>query len=196
MSLRKELAAAFRRSASPDIGHIKANDSSADGYTWRKVDLALVINSAGELVNLDRPPWRIGAKRSSNTLLTPPQQFADSGGFSGFLWGHSSHALGIGRPHRDRGLRAYPEAFNRFRTFHRAVLGRAENASIRAFLLFLQRWNPETADLGPVIDSAGATLAFRFHYEDCFLHDSHAARLIWKRLSNPAGIPAEQAGAA
>jgi hypothetical protein len=196
MSLHKELAAAFRRTASPDIGPIKENDSGAGGYTWRKVDLALVINPAGELVNLDRPPWRMGEKRSSKALLMPPQQFTDGGGCSGFLWGHSSHALGIGRPSPERGVRAYPEAFNRFRTFHRAVLGRAENASIRAFLLFLQRWDPETAELGEVIDGAGATLVFRFHYEDCFLHDSHAARLIWKRLSNPAGASAEAAGAA
>jgi hypothetical protein len=196
MGLHKELAAAFRKTASPDIGHIKENDSSVDGYTWRKVELALVINSAGELVNLDRPPWRIGARRSSKALLIPPQQFTDGGGFSGFLWGHSSHALGIGRPNRERGLRAYPEAFNRFRTFHRAVLGRAENASIRAFLLFLERWDPETAALGDVIDEAGATVVFRFHYDDCFLHDSHAARLIWKRLANPTGASPDAAGAA
>src|SRR6201996_8746274 len=188
MSLHKELVAAFRRTEPPDIPPRKQGDAPQEGYAWRKVDLALVISSAGELVGVDRPPWRMRARRSANTLLIPPQQFMGEGGFSGFLWGHSSHVLGIGLSDRGR-LRTCPDAFHRFRTFHRAALGRTESPSIRALLLFLQRWDPEAALSGEAADAAGATLVFRFHYDDCFLHDSHAARLMWARLVNPGGGP-------
>jgi hypothetical protein len=188
MSLHKELVAAFRQTEAPEINLPKQDGGPPSGFSWKRVDLALVINSAGELADIDRPPWRMRARRSANALLTPPQQFQGEGGFSGFLWGHSSHVLGIGRGGRGR-LRTYPEAFNRFRTFHRAVLGRTESPAIRAFLLFLERWTPESAEQGVAADAVGATLVFRFRYDGCFLHDSHTAQLIWSRLANPGGAP-------
>ncbi len=155
------------------------------------MDFSVVINAAGELEDIERPPWRLGGKRRRNTLQVPQKQFTGDGGFSGFLWGQSSHALGVGRVDREEGVRTNLEAFNRFRTFHRAVLGGAGNPSIRAFLLFLQRWDPERADPEQVAPLAGAALVFRFRYDDCFLHENHAARLTWARLLHPAGRPAK-----
>lgn len=191
MTLHKELVAAFRKTDPPEIGDLPSKPHHEDGYCWSKVDFSVVINAAGEVDDIEQPPWRMGGKRRRNTLQVPQKQFSGEGGFSGFLWGQSVHALGVGRVGRDDGVRTNPEAFNRFRTFHRAVLGGAKNPSIRAFLQFLQRWDPEAAHPEQVAPLAGATLVFRFRYDDYFLHDSHAARLIWARLLHPAGGPAK-----
>ncbi|MEI9891973.1 MAG: type I-C CRISPR-associated protein Cas8c/Csd1 [Caulobacteraceae bacterium] len=187
MTLHKELVAAFGQTEPPDVGSLQANHDRDDGYFWKKIDLAIVLSSSGEMVDIDRPPWRLGGKRRRNTLGVPRAQFSGEGGYSGFLWGQSAHALGVVRPELGGGVKTSPRAFNRFRTFHRAVLGGAKDPSIRAFLAFLQNWTPEATDYERASELAGAALVFRFHYDGCFLHQGHAARLIWARLANPAG---------
>ena len=197
MSLHRELALAFGRGRSPSDpwslplgsktvvgarqheagGNVEANA----GYSWKKVDFAIVLNSAGEIVDIERPPWRVRGKRSKTSMLAPQRQLRAQGGFSGFLWGSSVHALGLRRSHGQ--VRAEADAFHRFRTFHRVVLANARDPSLRAFMEFLKTWRPEWAfardDLVPV---AGGSVVFRFQYDDCFLHECHAARLIWSRL--------------
>lgn len=172
------------------MSNIPSDNQFSAGYLWRKIDFALILNTSGELIEVETPPWRMSGRRRRNTLLTPQKQFMGEGVLSGFLWGHSLHALGVGRHGRAGDLKMNAEAFNRFRTFHRAVLGRHENPSIRAFLKFLDRWQPHAMlDEGLIAQIAGGTVVFRFQYEDRFLHESHAARLIWARLLNPAGLP-------
>ncbi len=206
MSLHKELALAFGRDGSPSAAQglhsgrkivlgARQQEDGADleadaGFAWKKVDFAVVINSAGEIVDLERPPWRVKGKRSKTSMLAPQRQLRAQGGFSGFLWGSSVHALGLRRSIAHGGeVRVEGDAFHRFRTFHRVVLANARDPSLRAFLEFLKAWRPEWAfmreDLDPV---AGGSVVFRFQYDDCFLHESHAARLIWARLLGaPAG---------
>lgn len=191
MTLHKELVAAFRKAEPQEVGDLPSRVHEDDGYFWRKVDYSIVINAAGEIEDVEGPPWRLGGRRRRNSLQVPQKQLTGEGGFSGFLWGQSTHALGIVRVGREDGVRTSPEAFNRFRTFHRAILGGAKNPSIRAFLMFLQRWDPESADPDQVAPLAGSALVFRFRYDDCFLHESHAARLVWARLLHPAGGPAK-----
>lgn len=187
MSLHKELVAAFGLADQPDVGNIGEVSPSEHGYFWKKIDFALVVNSSGELLDIERPPWRFGGKRRRNSLLVPYKPYMGEGGASGFLWGQSPYALGLGKPGQG-GPKANREPFNRFRTFHQAVLCDATDPSIRAFLLFLERWDPENmADVGKAAEVAGGALAFRFRYDDCFLHETHAARLSWARLLNPSG---------
>ena len=191
MTLHRELIAAFAQSEPADVGNVMPDNHSSVGCLWRKIDFSLILNSSGELIDVDEPPWRMSGRRRRNTLLVPQKQFMGEGVLSGFLWGHSLHALGVGRHGKAGDLKVNTEAFNRFRTFHRALLGRHENPSIRALLQFLDRWQPEAVqDGGVAAQIAGGTVVFRFHYEDRFLHESHAARLIWLRLLNPAGLPA------
>ncbi len=195
MSLHRQLAEAFggrprrvRRQASTDLTTLgnqrretEAELAAAAGFEWTRVDFALVINPAGELADVERPPWRPRGKRSGSAMLVPQRQLRTPGGFSGFLWGAGAHALGLGGDLAS--VRPDPEAFNRFRIFHRAVLGNTRDPSLRAFLAFINHWRPERAltvpDLAPL--SAGA-VTFRFQYDGQFLHETHAARVIWRRL--------------
>jgi hypothetical protein len=200
MNLHRELALAFGRESSTRslgrpyagsrilVGDRRHEDGARldedGGFSWKKVDFAIVINPAGEIVDVERPPWRVSGKRSKTSLLTPQRQLRAQGGFSGFLWGSSVHALGLRRSSAHGAeVRAEADAFHRFRTFHRVVLANARDPSLRAFLEFLKTWRPERAfardDLVPV---AGGSMVFRFQYDDCFLHECHAARLIWSRL--------------
>jgi hypothetical protein len=199
MSLHRKLVLAFgaggavrpiqgqNRADKVLVGASQAEDrprpEANPGFSWKRVDFAVVISPAGEIIDIERPPWRARGKRSKTSMLVPQRQLLGQGGFSGFLWGSSVHALGLRRWGVHGDVRADAEAFNRFRTFHRVVLANARDPSLRAFLEFLKTWRPEWAfdspDLGPVI---GGSLVFRFQYDEYFLHESHAARLIWSRL--------------
>lgn len=195
MSLHRELALAFGGGASPSrrpagggkvlVGapHKEPGAEPNAGYSWKKVDFAIVINSAGEIVDIERPPWRSQGKRSRTSMPAPQRQLRAHGGFSGFLWGSSVHALGLRRAPSTGEVRAEPEAFNRFRAFHRVALANARDPSLRAFLEFLKVWRPEWAFVRDELEAvAGGSLVFRFQYDEYFLHESHAARLIWSRL--------------
>jgi hypothetical protein len=146
-----------------------------------------VLNASGEIVDVEGPPWRLGGKRRRSTLLVPQRRTTTDGASSGFLWGRSAHALGVAKGVQGGGPRVNMQAFNHFRSVHRSMLEGATNPSLQAFVAFLQRWNPQnTADLDNVAGVGGAALAFRFRYDDCFLHETHAARIIWERSLNPA----------
>jgi hypothetical protein len=187
MTLHRQLTKAFGRPDSSSLKNIGEPSPPEEGYFWRKIDFSIILNSSGDWLDVEQPPWRSGGKRRRNTLLVPHKQLGSASASSGFLWGQSTHALGIGSS-KQSGFKANPDGFRRFRTFHRATLGAAQNPSIRAFLLFIQRWNPETPpDPAMAAQIAGSSVVFRFNYEDCFLHENYAARLIWARLFKPAG---------
>lgn len=161
----------------------RALPATNPGFSWKRVDFAVVINPAGEIVDIERPPWRSRGKRSKTAMLVPQRQLVTQGGFSGFLWGSSAHALGLRRWAGHGDVRADVEAFNRFRTFHRVVLANARDPSLRAFLEFLKAWRPERAfDMADLDAVAGSSVVFRFQYDEYFLHECHAAKLIWSRL--------------
>jgi CRISPR-associated protein Csd1 len=204
MSLHKELSQAFgrgepfqagetsERGGAVLVGGPRESDSDAgrseSGFGWRRVDFALVINSAGDVIDVERPPWHPQGKRRETSMLVPQRQLRTQGGVSGFLWGSSLHALGLRRWGGRGDVRADTDSFNCFRTFHRVVLAGARDPSLRAFLGFLQTWQPDWAfdipELAPVI---GGALVFRFQYDEYFLHETHAARLLWSRLLSSSG---------
>ena len=188
MTLHKQLTAAFRPTARPDVALPGQGDRSAEGYFWKEIDFCLVISPSGEIVDVERPPWRMGGKRRRSTLLVPFKPFLGAAGLSGFLWGRSTHAVGVSRNKPDGDLGLDSEGFRHFRAFHRSALSEINSPSIRAFLLFLDRWEPNSLDaVSFVHETAGAALAFRFQYENGFLHECQAARQRWARLLNPAG---------
>jgi hypothetical protein len=189
MSLHKDLVAAFGKAEPSTMKNIRKKTTEREGYFWKKIDFSIVINASGELIDIDGPPWRLGGKRRRNTLLIPNKQLMGDGASSGFLWGQSLHALGLGKGGRAGGLKTNVDAFNRFKTFHRAALSGVKSPSLLAFVQFLEHWDPKgAAGWDRASDVAGAALVFRFRYDDSFLHESHEARLIWSRLLNPPGI--------
>jgi hypothetical protein len=202
MSLSMELALAFgrrgplastrrSRSGGPLIGGTQEDAEEAakpdTGFGWNRVDFAVVINAGGEIVDIERPPWHPRGRARHSSMMVPIRQLRTQDGVSGFLWGASAHALGLRRWGPDGEIEATPEAFHSFRAFHRVALANARDHSLRAFLAFLDNWRPEWAfqmsELTPLV---GGSLAFRFLYDDSFLHEGHTARLIWSRLLGTA----------
>lgn len=153
------------------------------GYGWRRIDFALVLGPGGDIVSIERPPWRPRGKARDSSMFVPQRQLRTQGGLSSFLWGSSLHALGLRRWQGQDEVLADARSFHGFRAFQQAVFADTQDPSLRAFLRFLENWDPtrapEIRDLAPLI---GGTLAFRFRYDDNFLHETHAARLIWSRL--------------
>lgn len=188
MTLHKQLTAVFRRTEQPDLDRKGQAYGREEGYSWKRIDFAFVLSPSGGVIDVETPPWRLGGKRRSDTLLVPHMAFLDALGLSGFLWGQSAHTVGVGRPKGDGLISLAPEEFRHFRIFHRAVLAGANNPSIRAFLLFLERWEPGSVEaVNLVQETAGAAVAFRFQYENAFLHECQTARQRWARLLNPMG---------
>ena len=200
MNLHKELPQAFghsqplrlaRDSSGRNGGMVvggsldgrEAGGGAQSGFSWRKIDYAIVINPAGKIVDIDRPPWRPRGKSRATSMLMPQRQLRSQRHFSSFLWGGSGHVLGLRRSCGHGDVRLDSRAFNRFRTFHGSALAGTGDRSLCALLSFLQKWRPDAAfdaeELEPLV---GSSLAFRFQYDEHFLHESHAGRLIWSRL--------------
>jgi CRISPR-associated protein Csd1 len=100
------------------------------------------------------------------------------------LWDKTGPALGIRRRKGVYGAFRIEEfAFERFKAFHRAALAGIEDIGVEAFLRFLENWSPEDfLDVPEFQDKLDAKLAFRFQYDDGFLHDRRAARMAWNRV--------------
>lgn len=187
MALHKELTALFRHAEPPAADYQRQADRPEDGYVWKQIDFALVLSASGALVGVEGPPWRMGRRRRGD-MLVPSKPFLCPRDLSGFLWGQSTQALGLSRSRRDGALSVDETAFNHFRIFHRAILSEVNDPSIRAFMLFLKRWDPASLEtFNPAHEAAGGAVAFRFQYENEFLHERDAARRIWARRLNPQG---------
>ncbi len=187
MSLHRQLVAAFGNGKPPNIKSAKAQPHNHQGYVRKSVNFAIVISASGDVVDIERPPWQLGGERIRSSLVVPHKHLLGEIASTGFLCGHSRHTLGFSKSRRTGQLQAHIHGFSRFRSFHQAVLGASTNRSMLAFLQFLQSWDPQRAAyLDHAVDLAGATLAFRFRYDDCFLHDSQAARSVWAGLLRSA----------
>ena len=164
------------------------------GYGREKVHFAVVIGARGQLVAVEN--LQTSFTRRSERLMTVPQieRPGDSPPMN-FLWGRTGAVLGIRRRKRSPGAFRIDElAFERFKAFHRTALTDVADIGLEGFLRFLEHWSPEQfQDVSDFLSKLDATLAFRFQYDDGFLHDRHAARLAWRRVLEremPMGLSA------
>jgi CRISPR-associated protein Csd1 len=153
------------------------------GFGREKIQFAAVFGSRGQLIALEN--LQTAFTRRSERLMTVPQMEGppDSQPVN-FLWDKTGPALGIRRRKGMYGAFRIEEfAFERFKAFHRSILSDIEDIGVEAFLRFLDTWSPENfLDIPDFQDKLDAKLAFRFQYDDGFLHDRRAARMAWNRV--------------
>jgi CRISPR-associated protein Csd1 len=92
---------------------------------------------------------------------------------------------GQGKPKPAQGRRT-AEEHAAFAALHREALAETEDAGLRAFLAFLDRWTPDDfARRGFDPDALDLNIVFRLADERVFLHDRAAARELWAARNAP-----------
>jgi CRISPR-associated protein Csd1 len=152
------------------------------GFAPKHVAFAVVIGASGQLAGVEVLPGYGQGRRPRMMVPQPRRRTRDL--VANFLCDNTAYALGIrGAPRSEAGFRTDPAAFGCFRALHDEILDGVADTAVRAFLRFLQRWSPEGfLEVPGFSDKLDLTLAFRFQYDDEFLHERHAARLAWKRF--------------
>lgn len=163
------------------------------GYVRQRISVAVIFGPRGEFERAEdlliHPAQSSAEKRMTVPKARRPEETFDAT----FLWGRTGAALGVRRAPQDpRGYRLDVRSFETFRGLHAGVLARVNDTSVQAFLQFLERWSPERIREAPLLQQrVGSAVAFRFRYDDEFLHEKNAARVAWlRRLLQPIAAPA------
>lgn len=164
--------------------HFSVSPHAAPGYRFQVIDAIIVLGGAGQIVAVEHPALPAGERRSRGAMLVPVAAAAGRRDPSGFLWGRSDSLLGLGgaRPGTFDAVLAAEEHLN-FKALHQRVLDGVGDMALQAFLRFLDRKTAWAVRELPVIgERPRCKLAFRFQYDEHYLHERHAAQLAWRRF--------------
>lgn len=152
------------------------------GFTHKHIAFAVVIGASGQFAGVEDLPGYDQPRRAR--MKVPQPRRRTRGMVANFLYDKTGFALGIrGDKNAEDGFRFDAAAFDCFRQLHRTALDGVGDTAVQVFLKFLDQWSPQDFQHVPGFrDKLDQNLAFRFQYDDEFLHERHAARLAWKRL--------------
>ena len=173
MSILESLASCYERLA--------ANGAApAYGYSHERISHAVVLTPRGGVADLAPLADSAGERPRAAMVAVPRPVKRTSGVAANFLWDKTAYALGVTRDAAARPVLAQRGEHRAFRSFHRRLLAAADDAGLRALLLFLEAWRPaafiEQPHAGAV---AGVNVAFRLEGEREFIHERPAARAAW-----------------
>ncbi|MCG7864755.1 MAG: type I-C CRISPR-associated protein Cas8c/Csd1 [Candidatus Thiodiazotropha taylori] len=177
----------------PDTGRLKV---PVYGFTEEKISYVVVISSAGEVVDSYPLTEQVGKKASPRPLFVPAAfkrsgQYTEKSFESGkdnafFLWDKTAYSLGVDRGNKSA-ERFWVEArlpFMSFRRFHKRHLADTDDEGLRAFLAFLDKWQPVYFDRdlkNPEI--VGTNIVFQLDGDRDFIHERAASKAVWAKLA-------------
>lgn len=167
------------------------------GFTEEKISYVVVISTEGEVVD-SRPLIEQVGKKTRPRQLFVPASFKRSGKYteksfeSGkdnafFLWDKTAYSLGIDKGAKSED-RTWVEArlpFMSFRRFHKRHLAETDDEGLRAFIAFLDKWQPALFDRDlrdPEI--VGTNIVFQLDGDRHYLHERKAAKTLWGKLQS------------
>jgi hypothetical protein len=180
--LREEATSAEPRPFSHDR-HFAVSAHGAHGYRLHAIEEIIVIGGNGQIVAVEHPGLLAGAGRRKGAMLVPDASISHGSAPLRFLWGPVRSVLGLrGQPAgvADDG-RALEDNL-KYRALHHRVLESVGDMALQAFLRFLERQTPSADDCPTITGRSRRKLAFRFQYDEHYLHERHAAQLAWKRF--------------
>jgi hypothetical protein len=160
---------------------------STQGYRLQTIEKIIVIGGNGQIVAVEEPERLVGTRRSRGAMLAPTAATPDSHVPLRFLWGPVRSVLGLSeaRP-GTAGSERVMEDHSKYKALHHRVLDGVGDIALQAFLRFLERQTPSAASEFPtIVERPRCKLAFRFQYDEHYLHERHAAQLAWKRFLTP-----------
>jgi CRISPR-associated protein Csd1 len=153
------------------------------GYSEENISFAIVIARDGSIIDITDLRDHTGRKPKPRTLLVPESPSDRSGKkrVSAFLWDNSKYALGIGR-NKD-GVVFTPDQLQEFKRFHLEVLRSATDIQLIAFRAFVESWSPDAYTSQRYAEELPeAKIVVRLDGEDCFVHESVAAKNLWQKI--------------
>ena len=159
-------------------------DIARRGWGKASISYALCLSEDGSLT--DAVPMFVEEQVGNKTVLRPRKMelptavTRSSGVLPNFLWDNSSYILGVdakGKPERSR------KCFEACAQLHHQLLDDVDTAASRAVRAFFDAWQPESAQLHPVLSDCwedlmkGANLAFRV--DGRFVQEDPAVQAAW-----------------
>jgi CRISPR-associated protein Csd1 len=171
---------------------------SPPGYSPAKVSHALIINVAGELIDILTLSDQQGKRNVPKVLLVPEQVKRTSGISANILCDSLSYVLGIDRS-KQGDITVMPDKYADFKKKNELFLSDSESEEALAVRAFLATWKPDCSLEHPVIsqrleDLAGASnFVFKLDGVIGYVHEHPGIRATWdSRLKDTANDSAEQ----
>ncbi len=165
------------------------------GFTEEKIGYVVVISSEGDVVDSYPLTEQVGNKSRPRPLFVPASfkrsgQYTEKSFESGkdnafFLWDKTAYSLGVDKSDKSA-EHAWVEAklpFMSFRRFNQKQLADTDDEGLRAFLAFLDKWQPVFFDRdlrNPEI--VGTNIVFQLDGDRNLLHERKAAKDLWVKL--------------
>jgi hypothetical protein len=178
-----EVTSAETRPFSHD-SHFSVSPHSAHGYRFHLIDEIIVIGGNGQIVAVEHPEFPVGDRRRKGVMAVPVATLPKRHDSLRFLWGTGHSVLGLSgaRPGTFDATRA-AEDHLKFKALHHRVLEGVGDIALQAFLRFLELETASAVSEFPTVaERPRCKLAFRFQYDEHYLHERHAAQLAWKRF--------------
>ncbi len=154
------------------------------GYSSAKVSYALILNLAGDIVDILTLAKVEGKKNIPKVLLVPEQAMRTSGVSANILCDNSSYMIGIERS-KDGEIKVSQEKYADFKKKNECFLSDIKSGDIVAVKAFLEKWNPENALTHPIILSrieellSGSNLVFKVDGSIGYIHEQSNVRAAW-----------------
>ena len=150
------------------------------GYSVENISFALVIDSDGHPVEFTDLRRTNGNKLRPQPMRVPtnPEISRTSAIYANPLWDKTSYSLGCTATPKERTAEEHQAFIDR----QHALLDGIGDGSLKAFLNFLDSWDPaRVTDIpGYSDDLLDANLVFRLDGEKSYIHDAPAAQTIWQ----------------
>ena len=159
------------------------------GYSAEKVSYAIVLSTEGQPVDVIPLLDTSGKKPRPSVGQVPQARTRTSGIKPNFLWDNTKYTLGCGRDKETKQSVPTEHHYAAFKKFHQALLEDIDDRGVKAFLMFLGRWDPEKySELAHAEEMLDSNVVFRLDGEQAFLHERAAAQDAWKQcLAESAG---------
>jgi CRISPR-associated protein (Cas_Csd1) len=159
--------------------HFSVSAQGAPGYRLHAIDEIIVIGGNGRIVGVESPGFIAGERRRKGAMPVPVATLSKGCVPIRFLWGSARSVLGLSGGSMEDHLK--------YKSLHHRALEGVGDMALQAFLRFLEQQTPSAAgDLPAIAERPGCKLAFRFQYDEHYLHERHAAQLAWKRFLSEA----------
>jgi CRISPR-associated protein Csd1 len=159
------------------------------GFSQEKISYALVISGDGDLVDVMSLMDTSGKKPRPKSMLVPQPPKRSVNIDPCFMWDKTGYVLGLTASEADKDIERSKKTFAAFKSYHQQWLAESDDEGLIALLLFLDKWNPDSADEVSRIpeEALDTNLVFRLESEKRFLHQRSAAHKVRSRQLNLQG---------
>jgi CRISPR-associated protein Csd1 len=169
-------------------------DAPVPGYSTEKIGYGVTLAADGSVVDVTPLGKTVKGKHVPEAMIVPQPAKRTVGVAANLLWDKTAYVFGAADPAKEskraakKGVRPGAEEFAAFRRRQHEFIGETEDAGLKAFLAFLDGWDPEVyASLPLAAQMLDANVVFRLDRERNWLHERPAARAVVARSVGGGG---------